>query len=183
MGKSPTHFRRDRLAELGWDQRKKLAKAREKITGRKGIPLRHFKRRLVKVIRCSLAPEELNAAYQQLLAGKPDDVTHAIGIYVEPPTGRLAERTHYVGLDQPTDNAGPDNTFEIPGGYYSYFAVNGDFASQQQKAIANHETVIGPSPYKVASTTFFERVPLDTSADHFDHFAMERMIYVLVRRK
>lgn len=183
MGKSPTRFRRDRLAELGWDQREKLHKARQKIPARKTIPLRYFPRQVITVSRCSLDPTELNATYQNLIAKKPDDVTHAIGIYVEPPSGRLSERSHYVGLDRPAGSEKSGNVFEIPAGYYSYYAANGDFADQQEKMIANLENVIYPSAYKVASTLYFERVPLDRSTSPFDLFAIERMVYVMVRRK
>ena len=183
MGKSPTRFRRERLAELGWDQRKRLDRARKKIPARKSIPLRYFPRQIIAVKRCSLDPYDLNATYQGLIAEKPGEVTHAVGIYVEPPSGRLSERAHYVGLDRPAGNEKYGNVFEIPGGYYSFYAVSGDFAVQRQKMIAHLESVIDPSAYEVASTLYFERVPLDLSTSPFDFFATERMVYVMVCRK
>ena len=183
MGKSPTRFRRERMAELGWDQRKRLDRARKKIPTGKTIPLRFFPRQVIAVKRCSLDPSDLNATYQSLIAEKPGDVTHAVGIYVEPPSGRLSERAHYVGLDRPAGDEKRGNVFEIPSGYYSFYAVNGDFAGQREKMIAHHESVIDPSAYKAASTLYFERVPLDLSTSPFDLFATERMVFVMVCRK
>ena len=183
MGRSPTRFRSERLAELGWDQRKRLDRARKKIPAKKTIPLRYFPSQIIAVKRCSLDPSDVNATYQSLISENPGDVTHAVGIYVEPPSGRLSERAHYVGLDRPAGNEKRGNIFEIPGGYYSSYAVSGDFADQREKMIANHENVIDPSAYKVASTLYFERVPLDPSTGPFDLFATERMVYVMVCRK
>ncbi len=183
MGKSPTRFCRERMAELGWDQRKRLEKARKKIPAKKTIPLRYFPRQIIAVKRCSLDPSDVNATYESLISENPGDVTHAVGIYVEPPSGRLSERAHYVGLDRPAGDKKRGNLFEIPGGYYSFYAVNGDFADQHEKMIDHFESVIDPSAYKAASTLYFERVPLDPSTGPFDLFATERMVYVMVCRK
>ena len=72
MGRSPTRFRRERLAELGWDQRKRLDRARQKIPAKKTIPLRYFPRQIIAVKRCSLDPSDVNATYQSLISENPE---------------------------------------------------------------------------------------------------------------
>jgi AraC-like DNA-binding protein/DNA gyrase inhibitor GyrI len=139
--------------------------------------------RTLRVERCVLNEDALNAGYARLRQRCAGEQRAALGIFVDAPF-HLDRRVcrHYLALE---DEACVDDTnaFQLPGGLYGRLRVAGDLDAVTRAILHYKSAHLDPSPYAIGSTLAFERIVLPEGSLAFDYRRCERDVFIKVRRK
>ncbi|MBL4788022.1 MAG: helix-turn-helix transcriptional regulator [Kordiimonadaceae bacterium] len=148
------------------------------------IVLNHMALKRLKAVRLLMQEEALNDAYKTLITENAGRISHGLTIYTEGPfqADRDSLRLH-IALDENMAAGSRGDILELRSGYYHQQLVTGDFDAMTDTMFKTFQRDIEPSRYKVASTTFYERVKLPAVADGFDYFSSERTVFGCLTRK
>jgi|GEM_PF-3445436 len=148
------------------------------------IVVNHMAAKRLKAVRLMMQGDALNHAYKKLISENTGRISHGLTIYTEGPfqADRDSLRLH-IALDETVPAGSRGDILEICSGYYYQRPVTGAFDAMTDAMFKTYQRDIEPSRYKVASTTFYERVKLPAVADGFDYFSCERVVFGCLTRK
>jgi len=151
------------------------------------LSLHRLPTRRLRVERCALDGDALDVAYERLRrrararTGAIDTRT-ALGIFVDAPFHSVrAQCRHYLALADDTHDG--DDAFVLPGGLYARLQTTGDIDDAAADILRFKTDRLDPSPYAIASTLAFERVPLPEGEHRFDYRTSIRDVFIRVRLK
>ena len=150
----------------------------------RALHVKHMPTKRLKAVRTYMQKQAVNKAYKQLIIQNSGCISHGITIYTEGPFREDRDKARlHIALDETIEPAPHEHVLELRSGYYYQQPVTGDFESMTDSIFEVFQRDIEPSRYKIASTTFYERVKLPIKAEGFDYFSCERIVFGCLVRK
>lgn len=148
------------------------------------LAIAHMPVKRLKARRILMREELINESYRGLIAESRGRASHGVTIYTEGPFRPDRENVRiHVALDEPADPNDGNGVLELRGGYYYQRTISGPFEAMADDMYKTFQRDVEPSRYKVATTTFYERVPLPADPQDFDYYACERTVFSCLTRR